>query len=275
MSKPTPLRPPATDRVTVGNLRVAKVLHDFVTNEALPGTGLDPESFWAGVDKVVTDLAPKNQELLARRDDLQAQIDKWHRQRVIGPFDPAEYQAFLTEIGYLQPEPADFTITTSGVDAEITTTAGPQLVVPILNARFALNASNARWGSLYDALYGTDVISEADGAEKGTSYNTVRGDKVIAYARAFLDDAVPLASGTWDQATGLKIDDGQLLIDLGDELSVGLAQPEKFVGYTGELGSPTWSVLLVNHGLHIEILVDPESPVGAGDAAGIKDVVLE
>ncbi|MBB5160900.1 malate synthase G [Mycobacterium sp. AZCC_0083] len=275
MSEPTPLRPPATDRVTVGNLRVAKVLHDFVTNEALPGTGLDPESFWAGVDKVVTDLAPKNQELLARRDELQAQIDKWHRQRVIGPFDPAEYQAFLTEIGYLQPEPADFTITTSGVDAEITTTAGPQLVVPILNARFALNASNARWGSLYDALYGTDVIPEADGAEKGTSYNRVRGDKVIAYARGFLDDAVPLASGTWDQATGLKIDDGQLLIDLGDELSVGLAQPEKFVGYTGELGSPKWSVLLKNHGLHIEILVDPDSPVGATDAAGIKDVVLE
>jgi malate synthase len=227
------------------------------------------------VDKVVTDLAPKNQELLARRDDLQAQIDKWHRQRVIGPFHPAEYQAFLTEIGYLQPEPADFTITTSGVDAEITTTAGPQLVVPILNARFALNASNARWGSLYDALYGTDVISEADGAEKGTSYNRVRGDKVIAYARGFLDDAVPLASGTWAEATGLKIDDGQLLIDVGDELSVGLAEPEKFVGYTGELGSPKWSVLLKNHGLHIEILVDPDSPVGAGDAAGIKDVVLE
>jgi malate synthase len=263
------------DRVTVGNLRVAKVLHDFVTNEALPGTGLDPESFWAGVDKVVTDLAPKNQELLARRDDLQAQIDKWHRQRVIGPFDPAEYQAFLTEIGYLQPEPADFTITTSGVDAEITTTAGPQLVVPILNARFALNASNARWGSLYDALYGTDVISEDDGAEKGTSYNRVRGDKVIAYARAFLDDAVPLASGTWDQATGIQIDDGQLLIDLGDGLSTGLAAPEKFVGYIGDLGSPKWSVLLKNHGLHIEILIDPDSPVGAGDAAGIKDVVLE
>jgi malate synthase len=275
-----------TDRVTVGNLRVAKVLHDFVTNEALPGTGLDPESFWAGVDKVVTDLAPKNQELLARRDDLQAQIDKWHRQRVIGAFEPAEYQAFLTEIGYLQPEPADFTITTSGVDAEITTTAGPQLVVPILNARFALNASNARWGSLYDALYGTDVISEADGAEKGTSYNRMRGDKVIAYARGFLDEAAPLASGSWAEAKGLKIDDGQLLIELGDDLSqahdssrerssVGLAQPEKFVGYTGELGSPKWSVLLKNHGLHIEILVDPDSPVGSTDAAGIKDVVLE
>jgi malate synthase len=267
------------DRVTVGNLRVAKVLHDFITNEALPGTGLDPESFWAGVDKVVTDLAPKNQELLARRDDLQAQIDKWHRQRVIGPFDPAEYQAFLTEIGYLQPEPADFTITTSGVDAEITTTAGPQLVVPILNARFALNASNARWGSLYDALYGTDVISEADGAEKGSSYNRVRGDKVIAYARGFLDDAVPLASGSWAEAKGLEISQedgaGQLLVKLGEDSSVGLAQPEKFIGYTGELGSPTWSVLLKNHGLHIEILIDPDSPVGSGDAAGIKDVVLE
>jgi malate synthase len=267
------------DRVTVGNLRVAKVLHDFISNEALPGTGLDPESFWAGVDKVVTDLAPKNQELLARRDDLQAQIDKWHRQRVIGPFDPAEYQAFLTEIGYLQPEPADFTITTSGVDAEITTTAGPQLVVPILNARFALNASNARWGSLYDALYGTDVISEADGAEKGSSYNRVRGDKVIAYARGFLDDAVPLASGSWAEAKGLEISQedgaGQLLVKLGEDSSVGLAQPEKFIGYTGELGSPTWSVLLKNHGLHIEILIDPDSPVGSGDAAGIKDVVLE
>jgi malate synthase len=273
MSEPT--RPPATDRVTVGNLRVAKVLHDFVTNEALPGTGLDPESFWAGVDKVVTDLAPKNQELLARRDDLQAQIDKWHRQRVIGPFDPAEYQAFLTEIGYLQPEPADFTITTSGVDAEITTTAGPQLVVPILNARFALNASNARWGSLYDALYGTDVISEADGAEKGTSYNRVRGDKVIAYARAFLDEAVPLASGSYADATGFKIEDGQLLVDLGDDLSTGLAAPEQFVGYTGELGSPAWSVLLKNHGLHLEILIDPDSPVGSTDKAGVKDVVLE
>ena len=223
-----------TDRVTVGNLRVAKVLHDFVNNEALPGTGLDPDSFWAGVDKVVTDLAPKNQDLLARRDDLQAQIDKWHRQRVIEPHDAEAYQAFLTEIGYLQPEPADFTITTSGVDAEITTTAGPQLVVPILNARFALNASNARWGSLYDALYGTDVIPEDDGAEKGTSYNRVRGDKVIAYAREFLDEAVPLASGSWAEATGLKIDDGQLAGHPRRRTSRRTGRPEKFVGYTGD-----------------------------------------
>jgi malate synthase len=264
-----------TDRVTVGNLRVAQVLYDFINNEALPGTDIDPDSFWAGVDKVVTDLSPQNQDLLARRDDLQAQIDKYHRQHVIEPIDPDGYKQFLTEIGYLEPEPDDFTITTAGVDDEITTTAGPQLVVPILNARFALNAANARWGSLYDALYGTDVIPEDDGAEKGSSYNKVRGDKVIAYARRFLDGAAPLASGAWSEATGLKIDDGQLLVDLGDGLSTGLATPEQFVGYTGELGSPEWSVLLVNNGLHIEILIDPDSPVGSTDKSGIKDVVLE
>ncbi|MBX8689689.1 malate synthase G [Mycobacterium sp. 20091114027_K0903767] len=264
-----------TNRVTVGNLRVAQVLHDFITKEALPGTGVDPDSFWSGVDKVVADLTPKNQELLARRDDLQAQIDKWHRSHVLEPVDPEAYKQFLTDIGYLLPEPADFTVTTSGVDDEITSTAGPQLVVPILNARFALNAANARWGSLYDALYGTDVISEADGAEKGKGYNQVRGDKVIAYARNFLDEAVPLAAGTWAEAKGLKIDDGQLLVEYGDDLSSGLATPEQFVGYTGELGQPQWSVLLANHGLHIEILIDPDSPIGSTDAAGIKDVVLE
>lgn len=263
-----------TDRVTAGNLRVARVLYDFVNNEALPGTGIDPDSFWAGVDKVVTDLTPRNQELLATRDELQAQIDKWHRQRVIAPVDQEAYRQFLTDIGYLQPEPGDFTITTSGVDDEITTTAGPQLVVPVLNARFALNAANARWGSLYDALYGTDVISEADGAEKGSGYNKVRGDKVIAYAREFLDGAVPLASGSWADVTGVSIEDGQLQVALGSD-STGLASPEKFVGYSGELGSPNWSVLLVNNGLHIEILIDPQSPIGATDRAGIKDVVLE
>ncbi|MDT5082717.1 MAG: malate synthase [Mycobacterium sp.] len=264
-----------TDRVRAGNLRVARVLYDFVNNEALPGTGLDPDSFWAGVDKVVTDLAPKNQDLLARRDDLQAQIDKWHRQRVIEPLDIEAYERFLNEIGYLQPEPADFTITTSGVDSEITSTAGPQLVVPVLNARFALNASNSRWGSLYDALYGTDVIPETDGADKGTSYNRVRGDKVIAYARAFLDNSVPLATGSWAAVTGLSVADGQLEVATRDGESVALASPDEFVGYTGTLGSPDWSVLLVNNGLHIEILIDPESPVGSTDEAGIKDVVLE
>ncbi|MET0454458.1 MAG: malate synthase G [Mycobacterium sp.] len=296
-----------TDRVTVGNLRVARVLYDFITNEALPGTGVDADSFWAGVDKVVTDLAPKNQELLGRRDELQAQIDKWHRQRVIGPLDLEEYKTFLADIGYLEAEPADFTITTSGVDTEITATAGPQLVVPILNARFALNASNARWGSLYDALYGTDVISEEDGAEKGTDYNRVRGDKVIAYARKFLDGAVPLASGSWAEATSFKVEDGQLVVALGDgssesddssrersseavdssrersseavdssreRSSEGLAATDQFAGYLGDASAPT-SLLLVNHGLHIEILIDPDSPVGSTDQAGVKDVVLE
>ncbi|OBG44278.1 malate synthase G [Mycobacterium alsense] len=265
-----------TDRVSVGNLRVARVLYDFVNNEALPGTDIDPDSFWSGLDKVVTDLTPRNQELLNRRDELQAQIDKWHRHRVIEPIDAEAYREFLTEIGYLQTEPPDFNITTSGVDPEITTTAGPQLVVPVTNARFALNAANARWGSLYDALYGTDVIPETDGAEQGTSYNKVRGDKVIAYAREFLDEAVPLAEGSWADATGVSIDDGRLQISLGgDAEPVGLADPEKFVGYSGELGSPAWSVLLINHGLHIEILIDPESPIGKTDRAGIKDVVLE
>ncbi|TGD88186.1 malate synthase G [Mycolicibacterium sp. CH28] len=263
-----------TDRVPVGNLRVAQSLYDFITNEALPGTGIDPDSFWSGVDKVVTDLTPQNQDLLARRDELQAQIDKWHRQRIIGGIDAGEYQQFLTDIGYLLPEPEDFTITTAGVDDEITTTAGPQLVVPILNARFALNAANARWGSLYDALYGTDVISDEDGAEPGTGYNKLRGDKVIAYARNFLDQAVPLASGSWSEATGLSVVEGVLEIAQGDQVT-GLASPEKFVGYTGELGSPSWSVLLGNNGLHIEILIDPESPIGSTDRAGIKDVVLE
>jgi len=263
-----------TDRVMVGNLRVARVLHDFVTNEVLPGTDVDPDIFWSGVDKVVADLAPRNQELLARRDDLQAQIDKWHRHRVIEPHDPEAYRQFLTEIGYLLPEPDDFTITTTGVDAEITTTAGPQLVVPVLNARFALNASNARWGSLYDALYGTDVIPETDGAAKGTSYNRVRGDKVIAYARRFLDDAVPLAAGCYSEATGFRVEDGQLLIAIGDGGSTGLATPDQFAGSIGAADAPE-SVLLVNHGLHIEILIDKDSPIGSTDAAGVKDVILE
>lgn len=262
-----------TDRVSAGNLRVARVLYDFVTNEALPGTDIDPDSFWAGVDKVVTDLTPQNQALLNTRDELQAQIDKWHRHRVLEPLDIDAYRQFLTEIGYLQPEPDDFTITTSGVDDEITTTAGPQLVVPVLNARFALNAANARWGSLYDALYGTDVIPEDDGAEKGSGYNKVRGDKVIAYARKFLDDSAPLASGSYTDATGFQVADGQLVVTLA-EGSTGLADAGQLAGYTGEAESPA-SVLLVNHGLHIEILIDPESPIGKTDAAGVKDVILE
>lgn len=259
-----------TDRVTVGNLRVAPVLYDFVNDEALPGTDIDPDTFWSGVDKVVADLTPKNQDLLRRRDDLQAQIDKWHRARVIGGFEPADYKQFLEDIGYLEPEPGDFTVTTAGVDDEITTMAGPQLVVPILNARFALNAANARWGSLYDALYGTDVISDEGGAEagggSGGGYNPVRGDKVIAYARDFLDGAVPLAEGSWADIESLSIEDGAV--------RPALADPEQFVGYLGDPTAPT-SLVLTNHGLHIEILIDADSPIGSTDRAGIKDVVLE
>jgi len=263
-----------TERVATGNLRVAKVLYDFINNEALPGTDIDPDSFWAGVDKVVTDLGPRNQDLLARRDELQAQIDKWHRQRVIEPIDLEAYKQFLAEIGYLLPEPGDFAVTTANVDAEITSTAGPQLVVPILNARFALNAANARWGSLYDALYGTDVIPESDGAEKSGSYNKVRGDKVIAYARNFLDQAVPLAVGSYSDITALKVSDGRLIVTLDEGRDTTLAQPAQFVGYTGNPATPD-SVLLVNHGLHIDIQIDPESPIGKTDKAGIKDVILE
>jgi malate synthase len=260
--------------VVVGNLRVAQNLYDFITNEAIPGTGINPESFWAGVDKVVTDLTPRNDELLAQRDQLQAQIDRWHRQHVIGGFTLDDYKQFLTSIGYLQPVPEDFTIATSGVDPEITSTAGPQLVVPILNARFALNAANARWGSLYDALYGTDVISEDGGAEKGSGYNTVRGDKVIAYARRFLDDAVPLVDASYRDVARFLIEDGRLEVVLGNDDVTGLADGAQFAGYTGDPSAPN-SLLLVNHGLHIEILIDRDSPIGSTDAAGIKDVVLE
>jgi len=260
--------------VVVGNLRVARSLYDFITNEALPGTDIDPDSFWAGVDKVVTDLTPRNAELLARREDLQAQIDRYHRQRVIGGIDTAEYKQFLTDIGYLVEEPADFTISTSGVDPEITSTAGPQLVVPILNARFALNAANARWGSLYDALYGTDVISEEDGATRSGGYNKVRGDKVIAYARTLLDDVVPLAAGSYRDVTGFLVEDGLLEITLANGDVTGLADQQQFAGYTGDPSAPA-SVLLVNHGLHIDILIDRDSPIGSTDPAGVKDVVLE
>jgi len=263
-----------TDRVATGNLRVAGVLYDFINNEALPGTDIDPDTFWSGVDKVVTDLGPRNRELLARRDELQAQIDKWHRQRVIEQIDLEAYKQFLVDIGYLLPEPEDFRVTTANVDAEITSTAGPQLVVPVLNARFALNAANARWGSLYDALYGTDVIPETDGAEKGTRYNKVRGDRVIAYARRFLDDSAPLANGSYADAASFRVDGGRLIVTVAGGLATTLAQPEQFAGYTGDPEKPD-SVLLVNHGLHIDIQIDPESPIGKTDKAGVKDVILE
>ncbi|MGW4352480.1 malate synthase G [Nocardia sp. NPDC004582] len=263
-----------TERIQVGGLQVAKVLHDFVENEALPGTGVDSAAFWSGAEAVINDLAPRNRALLAERDDIQAKIDEWHRANPGAGYDKAAYKQFLTEIGYLRPEPADFQIGTENVDAEIATQAGPQLVVPVMNARFAINAANARWGSLYDALYGTDAISEANGAEKGSGYNKVRGDKVIEWARNFLDDAVPLITGSHVGSTKYSIEDGELVVGLEDGTEIGLADNDALVGYLGDPANPT-SVLLKHNGLHIEIQIDPSSPIGSTDTAGVKDLVLE
>lgn len=263
-----------TEHVQVGGLQVAKVLYDFVNNEALPGTGLDVAGFWMGADQLINGLAPKNKALLAKRDDLQAQIDAWHQSHAGQAHDASAYKAFLEQIGYLLPEVADFQITTQNVDEEIARMAGPQLVVPVMNARFALNASNARWGSLYDALYGTDAISEADGAEKGKGYNKVRGDKVIAFARAFLDEAAPLAAGSHVDSTGYKLIDGKLVISLKGGSNTGLQDDAQLIGYQGDASAPT-AVLLKHNGLHFEIQIDAASPIGQTDAAGVKDVLME
>lgn len=263
-----------TEHVQVGGLQVAKVLFDFVNNEAIPGTGLTADTFWAGADKVIHDLAPKNKALLAKRDDFQARIDAWHQARAGVAHDAVAYKAFLQDIGYLLPEAADFQATTQNVDDEIARMAGPQLVVPVMNARFALNASNARWGSLYDALYGTDAISEADGAEKGKGYNKVRGDKVIAFARAFLDEAVPLAAGSHVDSTGYKIIDGKLVVALKGGSNTGLRDDAQLIGFHGDTAAPT-AILLKNNGLHFEIQIDASTPVGQTDAAGVKDILME
>ncbi|WP_313323899.1 malate synthase G [Stutzerimonas nitrititolerans] len=263
-----------TERVQVGGLQVAKVLYDFVNNEAIPGTGVDAAAFWAGADSVIHDLAPKNRALLAKRDELQAQIDAWHQARAGQAHDAVAYKAFLQEIGYLLPEAEDFQATTQNVDEEITHMAGPQLVVPIMNARFALNAANARWGSLYDALYGTDAISEADGASKGPGYNEVRGNKVIAYARAFLDEAAPLENGSHVDSTGYRIEGGQLVVSLKDGSTSGLKDPQQLLGFQGDASAPI-AVLLKHNGIHFEIQIDPSSPIGQTDAAGVKDILME
>ena len=263
-----------TERVQVGSLQVAKVLHDFINDHAIPGSGVDAQTFWTGLETLITDLAPKNKALLAKRDALQAKIDAWHQARAGKPHDAAEYKAFLQEIGYLLPEPEDFQATTENVDEEIATMAGPQLVVPVMNARFALNAANARWGSLYDALYGTDAISEDGGATKGPGYNEIRGNKVIAFARAFLDEAAPLASGSHGDSTAYVIKDGQLQVSLKDGSQSGLKDAAQFIGYTGNPAEPQ-GVLLKNNGLHFEIQIDPTSNVGQTDAAGVKDILME
>ncbi|MGX1124053.1 malate synthase G [Pseudomonas sp. HLS-6 TE3448] len=263
-----------TEHVQVGGLQVAKVLFDFVNNEAIPGTGINAEQFWVGAEKIINDLAPKNKALLAKRDDLQAKIDAWHQARKGQAHDAAAYKAFLQEIGYLLPEAADFQISTENVDDEIARMAGPQLVVPVMNARFALNASNARWGSLYDALYGTDAISEAGGAEKGKGYNKVRGDKVIAFARAFLDESAPLAAGSHVDATAYRIESGKLVVALKGGSNSGLRDDAQLIGFQGDAAKPT-AILLKHNGLHFEIQIDANTPVGQTDAAGVKDILVE
>ncbi len=263
-----------TDRIEAGTLQVDKELYDFINNEALPDTGVSPESFWSGLDRLVHDLSPRNRELLATRDDLQAKIDDWYQENRDQPIDLPDYKAVLQEIGYLVPEGGDFTVSTANVDPEISTIAGPQLVVPVTNARYALNAANARWGSLYDALYGTDAISEADGAERAGAYNKVRGDRVIAFARAFLDSTAPLTAGSHADATSYAVADGALAVTLRDGSVTALATPTIFAGYTGNAAAPS-AVLLKHNGLHVEITIDRDHPVGRDDGAGVRDVVVE
>ena len=263
-----------SDRVNCHGLQVASNLQRFVDGEVLPGTGLQSEAFWAGFAALVHDLAPHNRALLAERERLQTELDAWHRAHPGPVSDMPAYRAFLEAIGYLLTPPAQVQASTAQVDSEISSQAGPQLVVPVMNARYALNAANARWGSLYDALYGTDAIGEEGGAQKGPGYNQVRGARVIAFARAFLDQAAPLASGCHADAVSYRVVAGQLQVTLADGTHSTLAQPEKFRGHQGEAAQPS-AILLQNHGLHVEIQIDPSSPVGQTDAAGVKDLLIE
>ena len=263
-----------TERIQKGGLEIATVLYNLVANEIAPGTGVDPDDFWAKFEAILTDLVPKNQALLAKRDDIQAKIDAWHQARAGKPVDMSEYKAFLTEIGYLLPEGPDFQITTENVDDEIAHIAGPQLVVPVKNARYALNAANARWGSLYDALYGTDVIDETDGCEKGSSYNPKRGAKVIEFARNFLDSIAPLSEGSHKDAAKYFVKDGKLAVTLLNGNEAHLKHPGELAGYLGDAANPT-GILLKQHGLHAEIQIDASHPIGKTDPAHVKDVLME
>ena len=262
-----------SERTSRHGLRVAACLDRFIENEVLPGTGVDAAAFWQGFDALVHELAPKNRALIAERERMQKELDDWHRAHR-GPIrDMAAYRAFLASIGYLVPVPGDVRATTQNVDTEIAQQAGPQLVVPVSNPRYALNAANARWGSLYDALYGTDAIPEAGGADKGKGYNPVRGQAVIARARAFLDQAAPLASGSHADATAYSVEGGALKVMLKTGVS-GLMDPAKFVGFNGPASAPV-AVLIRNNGLHLEIQIDPADSIGKTDAAGVKDVLVE
>ena len=263
-----------TDRTSVHSLQVASSLHEFIEKQVLPGTGVTAKQFWKGFNAIVTDLAPKNAALLAERDRLQLEMDAWHKAHP-GPIaDMSAYQAFLTQIGYLVPVPKSVKASTRHVDAELSKQAGPQLVVPIVNARYALNAANARWGSLYDALYGTDAISEAKGCEKGKSYNPKRGAKVIEYARYVLDRTVPLKKGSHIDSTGYRIKDGKLVVKLATGGTSGLLDKQQLVGFTGDEKSPS-SLLFVHNGLHLDLQIDKSTPIGATDPAGVSDLVVE
>ncbi|KAA0694656.1 malate synthase G [Halopseudomonas laoshanensis] len=263
-----------TQRVEIQGLQIDSALHRFIEQNALPGTGLDAGAFWSGFSQLVHDLAPKNRALLAERDRLQIELDQWHQAHP-GPIkDMPAYREFLTSIGYLKAVPDDFRISTANTDSELTQQAGPQLVVPVMNGRYALNAANARWGSLYDALYGTDAISDENGAERGHGYNPVRGDKVIAFARKFLNDTIPLQQGDHTQAQAYRVENGQLQVTLQSGEQTGLQSAELFVGYQGNPAQPD-ALLFLHNGLHFEIQIDPSHPIGQTDAAGVKDLLME
>ena len=263
-----------TERISIHGLQVATVLHQFIERDVLPGTGVESADFWQGFDAIVRDLAPKNAALLAERERLQAEIDAWHIANP-GPIrKPAAYRRFLQKIGYLVPVPKHVKATAKNVDDELAKQAGPQLVVPITNARYALNAANSRWGSLYDALYGTDALPETDGAERGRGYNPVRGAKVIAYARHVLDRTAPLVRGSHVDSSAYRVEGGALVVTLQSGATTTLSKPAQFIGYQGDAQAPS-SVLLRHHGLHLDLRIDRTTPIGASDAAGVHDLVIE
>ena len=263
-----------TETLQYGGLTVAKELDDFLREEVVQGIDVDADKFWSSLELILEDFGPRNRSLLEKREELQKQIDEWHIAKKNEGHDHNSYVEFLKEINYLVDEGEDFQITTENVDEEIKTIAGAQLVVPVMNARFSLNAANARWGSLYDALYGTDMISEEEGAERGGAYNPARGDRVIAFSKKFLDESVTLSSGAYNEVTGFKVNNGNLEIALSDQSTVKLKDESKFVGYKGDADNPS-GILLKNNNLHVEIQVDKEDSVGKDDPAGIKDVLVE